>query len=110
MIDYTEEEQKLIVHEMESEIMTMVAVDTVTNEFEVLYADNKNRKYENRFKGPDFFESWQRIGMGQVFPDDRSRISTLCQSSPSVSKRTVPVDTLFHLYLHGHLLRSLRVF
>lgn len=74
-MNYNETQQKLILREMESGLLALVAVDSETGKYEVIYSDGAYRNYENRYQGDDFFESWLSVGLSLVHPDDRLRMA-----------------------------------
>ena len=75
MLNYDETQQKIILREMEKDLMTLVAVDMMTGEYEVIYSDGAYKNYENRYHRDNFFEAWITIGIPFVFEPDRFRMS-----------------------------------
>ena len=72
-MNYTETQQKLILREMERDILAIVAIDLRGDEYEVIYSDGAYKNYKNRYRSKDFFASWEKYGIPQVYEPDRAR-------------------------------------
>jgi len=74
-MNYSETKQKMILREMERDLMALLAVDIDTDEFEVIYSDGAYKSYKNRYRGTDFFGAWIKSGIPQIHEPDRRRIA-----------------------------------
>ena len=61
-MNYDETQQKLILRKMNPNLLALVAVDTATDDFEVIYTNGAYREYENRYQGKEFFDKWIQRG------------------------------------------------
>ena len=73
-MDYDETQQKIILREMEEELLAIVAINMDTEEYEVIYSDNAYKNYGNRFHNSNFFYYWVTVGLSQIYEGDRERM------------------------------------
>ena len=75
MMNYRETEQKLLLREMDKELLAMLVIDPETEEYEVIYTNGAYREFRNRYHQTGFFERWNSIGMSLMYEADRERMS-----------------------------------
>ena len=73
-MNYQETEQKIILREIEKDLLAMVAVNLNTSAYEVIYSDGAYRHFGNRFGGKDFFAVWQNEGRELIAGEDQPGI------------------------------------
>lgn len=74
MRNYTERDRNRILRAMESDILALVAVDTVTDDFQVLYSDGAYRDFGEGHRGKRFFDMWKTVGASLMAEADRERM------------------------------------
>ena len=74
MMFYDEQAQKTILRMMESDILALIVIDTLTDEYEVIYSDVAYRDYSRDKRKRGFFERWRTDGRRLIDPRDRERM------------------------------------
>ena len=72
---YNETKQKLILREMESDLLAIVAIDAETDDYEVIYTDGAYREFANGYRNEGFFPVWLERGIPLVHGPDRERMA-----------------------------------
>ncbi|MBQ8994864.1 MAG: histidine kinase [Oscillospiraceae bacterium] len=83
---YSETQQKMILREMERDILALVAVDLESGDFEVIYSDGAYRNYDDLSVRHDFFSAWQTVGVSLVYEEDRMKAKEILNRDYLVSK------------------------
>lgn len=66
-MNYSETQQKMILREIEKDLLAIVAVDMQTSGYEVIYSDGAYKEFGNRHGDPDFFLVWKEEGLGKEY-------------------------------------------
>ena len=74
MMNYDETQQKLILRNMDKELLALLAIDMATDDFEVIYSDGTWREFEDRYRRKDFFAMWRRDAIPLICEVDRERM------------------------------------
>ena len=75
-MNYGETEQKIILREMERDILALVALDLNDGSYEVIYSDGAYKQFDNRYRRENFFEAWKNTGCSLIFEPDRARMAS----------------------------------
>ena len=73
-MNYQETEQKILLREMEQELLAVLVIDLNSEDFEVIYTNGGYRNYGNRFTGQHFFSYWRKTGLNKIYEEDRVRM------------------------------------
>ena len=82
MMNYREQEQKKVLQLMENDILALIVINTISDEYIVLYSDEAYRQYHSKERKQDFFGKWQTVGYRLIDPRDRERMmEEICKES-----------------------------
>ena len=74
MLNYDEQDQKLILRVMAKDFLALLAIDLETDDYEVIYSNGAYKEYAPRYRRKRFFDAWLHKGIPLIVPEDRERM------------------------------------